>query len=56
MLLFTHKKFGEYIRTVTEITVTDHNGKYIKVCGGTITVDNPGGNNKDQQVDLARIF
>ena len=59
------------IYTVTERTVTDNNGKYVKVYdikvalyndgawkgyGGTITVDNPGGNNANQQVDLERIF
>jgi len=58
------------IYTVTERTVTK-NGKYTKVYdikvalygdgiwkgyGGTITVDNPGGNNNNQQVDLERIF
>lgn len=59
------------IYTVTERTVTNNNGKYVKVYdikvalyndgfwkgyGGTITVDNPGGNNMNQQVDLERIF
>jgi hypothetical protein len=59
------------IYTVTERTVTDRKGKYVKVYdikvafykdgiwkgyGGTITVDNPGGNNKNQRVDLIRIF
>ena len=59
------------IYTVTERTVTDANGKYRKVYdvkvalykngvwkgyGGVITVDNPGGNNANQQIELERIF
>ena len=59
------------IYTVTERTVTDANGKYRKVYdvkvalykdgiwkgyGGVITVDNPGGNNANQQIELGRIF
>ena len=58
------------IFTVTERTVTN-NGKYEKVYdvrvalyedgqwkvyGGTITVDNPGGNNKNQKIELERIL
>jgi len=59
------------IYTVTERTVSLSNGKYQKVYDikvalygngswkgyrGTITVDNPGGNNKNQQVVLERYF
>jgi hypothetical protein len=59
------------IYTVTERTVTENSGKYVKGYdikvafykdgvwkgyGGEITVDNPGGNNKNQTVDLLRIF
>ncbi|MDR1992347.1 MAG: hypothetical protein LBQ98_02440 [Nitrososphaerota archaeon] len=59
------------IYTVTKTTVTDNDGQYVKVydikvalCqdgawkgySGSITVDNPGGNNKNQQTDLARFF
>jgi len=65
------KKDETALYTVSERTVTDFNGKYVKVYdikvafyeagvwkgyGGTITVDNPGGNNNKQQVDLERIF
>ena len=59
------------IYTVTERIVSNNGGEYVKVYdikvalyedgawkgyGGTITVDNPGGNDKNQQVDLTRIF
>ena len=59
------------IYTITERTVADNNGKYLKIYDikvalyigdawngykGTITVDNPGGNNNNQQVDLERFF
>ena len=59
------------IYTVTERTVSQNNGKYLKVYdvkvalyaggiwkgySGTISVDNPGGNNANQQVDLKRYF
>ena len=59
------------IYTVTERTVTGSNKNYIKVYDikvalfndgawkgykGTITVDNPGGNNRNQQVILERFF
>ncbi|MDR1171576.1 MAG: hypothetical protein LBL24_03890 [Bacteroidales bacterium] len=65
------KKGITAIYTVTERTVKDACGKRIKVYdikvafykdgvwkgyGGTITVDGPGGNNKNQQVELIRIF
>jgi len=58
------------IYTVTERTVTN-NGKYEKVYDvkvalykdnvwkgyeGTITVDNPGGNDKNQKIELVRVF
>ena len=58
------------IYAVTERTV-ENNGKYVKIYdvkvalytenlwkgyGGSITVDNPGGNNANQKVDLERIF
>jgi hypothetical protein len=59
------------IYTVTERAVSKDNGNYVKVYdikvalynddiwkgyGGSITVDNPGGNNPNQQIDLERIF
>ncbi|MDR0373311.1 MAG: hypothetical protein LBI79_07145 [Nitrososphaerota archaeon] len=59
------------IYTVTDITVTSNDGTFVKVYdikvalyqngtwkgySGSITVDNPGGNNKNQQTDLTRIF
>ena len=59
------------IYTVTERTISENNGKYLKVYDlkvalyiggvwkgycGTISVDNPGGNNANQQVDLERYF
>jgi hypothetical protein len=59
------------IYTVTEKTTTNSNGTYVKVYdikvalyqddawkgySGTISVDNPGGNNKNQQTDLTRTF
>ena len=65
------KKDETAIYTVTERTVKQNNGSYLKVYdikvalyndgvwkgySGTITVNNQGGNNKDQKVELERIF
>ena len=65
-----YKNSNTAIFTVVERTVTN-NGKYEKVYeikvalyenglwkvyGGTITVDNPGGNNKNQKIELERIL
>ena len=41
---------------VYDITVALYNAGVWKGYGGTVTVDNPGGNNANQQVELERIF
>lgn len=51
----TVAKGKNYIK-VYDIKVALYSDGVWKGYGGSITVDNPGGNNKNQQVDLERIF